>query len=111
IGWSEGQGQGQGQLGGLGGLGDDGVPSARGSGKKSMRYMKDVVMTGTRKIARHVPKSMPKSKGINIQRHIPLPKGVPKIPYRRSTHTSMAVTTQQHQHPVSFPGPCNSPVS
>lgn len=34
--------------------------------------MKNAVMTGTRRIARHVPMSMPNTK--TIQRHIPMPK-------------------------------------
>ncbi|CAM9866235.1 unnamed protein product [Ectocarpus sp. 13 AM-2016] len=53
-----------------------------------MHYMKNAVMTGTRRIARHVPMSMPNPKA--IQRHIPMPKGVPKFPtkynpYKRSS--------------------------
>ncbi|CAM9335095.1 unnamed protein product, partial [Ectocarpus sp. 12 AP-2014] len=57
-------------------------------GRKSMHYMKNAVMTGTRRIARHVPMSMPNPKA--IQRHIPMPKGVPKFPtkynpYKRSS--------------------------
>ncbi|CAN0084047.1 unnamed protein product [Ectocarpus sp. 6 AP-2014] len=57
-------------------------------GRKSMHYMKNAVMTGTRRIARHVPMSMPNPKA--IQRHIPIPKGVPKFPtkynpYKRSS--------------------------
>eukprot|EP00903_Cladosiphon_okamuranus_P008564 g8218.t1 len=60
--------------------------SPRSSGRKSIHYMKNAVMTGTRRIARHVPMSMPNTK--TIQRHIPMPKGVPKIPtkyYKRSS--------------------------
>lgn len=41
-------------------------------GRKSIHYMKNAVMTGTRRIARHVPMSMPNTK--TIQRHIPMPK-------------------------------------
>ncbi|CAN0320096.1 unnamed protein product, partial [Laminaria digitata] len=79
------------------GLGDGGMPasppsplgmSQGGSGRKGMHYMKNAVMTGTRRIARHVPMSIPNSK--TIQRHIPIPKGVPKLskynPYKRSTN-------------------------
>eukprot|EP00752_Nemacystus_decipiens_P008027 g7173.t1 len=60
--------------------------SPRSSGRKSIHYMKNAVMTGTRRIARHVPMSMPNTK--TIQRHIPMPKGVPKIPkyYKRSSN-------------------------
>ncbi|CAM9234424.1 unnamed protein product [Pylaiella littoralis] len=63
--------------------------SSKNSGRKSMDYMKNAVMTGTRRIARHVPMSMPNPKA--IQRHIPMPKGVPKFPtkynpYKRSSN-------------------------
>ncbi|CAM9605762.1 unnamed protein product [Scytosiphon promiscuus] len=63
--------------------------SPRNSGRKSMHYMKNAVMTGTRRIARSVPMSMPNTKA--IQRHIPMPKGVPKFPtkynpYKRSSN-------------------------
>lgn len=37
-----------------------------------MDYMKNAVMTGTRRIARSVPMSMPNSK--SIQKHITIPK-------------------------------------
>lgn len=43
-----------------------------GKGRASMDYMKNAVMTGTRRIARSVPMSMPNSK--TIQKHIPIPK-------------------------------------
>ncbi|CAM9539701.1 unnamed protein product, partial [Sphacelaria rigidula] len=79
--------------------------------RKSMDYMKNAVMTGTRRIARSVPMSMPNSK--SIQKHIPIPKGVPKFPtkynpYRRTSKRNSNVdnpsSLDDETYQSSFPG-------